>query len=186
MFKSNISHNDNIIFIDIDDTICDTRKAFGELYTEITGEPIAATNVRHYRDMCPKWTDENEIKIIFKNGGEVYRKAQPVQGAKEGISKLIQKGFKIKLVSLNFADSAWAKQKWIEKFFPELKDDVILLTSMNTNKDIFKGHAIIDDDLKNIKTNGSRFPILLDIYDVYKDLEYKHKYRSWKEIVDKF
>ena len=180
------NYNNNIIFIDIDDTICDTRKAFGELYTEITDKPLGPINVRHYRDMCPGWTDDNEIKVIFKNGGEVYRKAKPVEGAKEAIAKLQLKGYKIKLVSLQFADSAWAKQKWINKYFPELKDDVILLTSMNTNKDIFKGHAIIDDDFKNIKTNGSRFPILIDIYDIYKDLDYKHKYRSWKEIVDKF
>ena len=185
MFKSNISHNDNIIFIDIDDTICDTRKAFGELYTEITGKPIQPMNSKRYKDMCPDWGEE-EITIIFKNGGEVYRKAQPVPGAKEAIAKLQQKGFKIKLVSLNFADSAWAKQKWINKYFPELKEDLIILTSMKANKDIFKGYAIIDDDYKNIKTNGSRFPILLDMYNVYDDLNYGDKHHSWKEIVDKF
>ena len=180
------NYNNNIIFIDIDDTICDTRKAFGELYTEITGNKLGDMSQRYYKDMCPEWTDKDEISTIFKTGTEVYKKAVPVQGAIEAVDKLIKKGYKIKLVSLNFADSVGAKQRWVERYFPELKDDIIILTSMNTNKDIFKGHAIIDDDLKNIKTNGSRFPILIDIYDVYKDLEYKHKYRSWKEIVDKF
>ena len=180
------SFNNNIIFIDIDDTICDTRQAFGELYCEITGKELGPMNSRHYRDMCPGWTDSNEIQTIFRSGGEVYKKAKPIAGAKEAIAKLMQKGYQIKLVSLNFADSAWAKQKWVEHYFPELKDDVILLTSMNTNKDIFRGHAIIDDDYKNIKTNKSRYSILFDKYEIYNDLNYNHKHKSWKEIVDKF
>ena len=40
--------------------------------------------------------------------------------------------------------------------------------------------------LKNIKNNPSTYPILLDFYCIYEDLDYPHKYNSWKDIVDKF
>lgn len=181
-----LNPNSNIIFVDIDDTICDTRKAFVDIYKRVTGEEPAKMNVRNYEDMCPLWTQKNEITRLFKYGKDIYNEAQPIQGAKEGIDRLLKKGYVVKLVTLNFADSAFEKQKWVERHFPELADHVIMLTSINTNKDIFKGHAIIDDDFKNIRTNCSNYPILLDTYNIYDEMDYIHKYRGWKDLVDKF
>lgn len=186
MFKSKCNINSNIIFIDIDDTICDTRGAFIKLYEKVTGEKVAKTNVRHYEDMCPLWSQDKEISSMFKNGKDVYSTALPIVGAKEGIQKLTDKGFEIMLVTLNFPESVYEKQKWVDKHFPELSHKMIVLTSVGTNKDIFKGFAIIDDDMKNIKSNPSEYPILLDIYKIYDDVKYAHKYSSWKEIIDKF
>ena len=186
MFNKRTSNNNNVIFIDIDDTLCDTRGAFAEIYTEITGEPVDKMNVRDYEDMCPLWTQDEEVAKIFQHGKDLYAKAKPMPGAKEGVAKLLKEGYKIKVVSLNFPQSVYYKHMWVERHFPELVDDVIILTSAKTNKDIFKGHAIIDDDLKNIKNNPSTYPILLDFYCIYEDLDYPHKYNSWKDIVDKF
>ena len=60
--------------------------------------------------------------------------------------KALKAGYDIKVVSLNFPQSVLYKHMWVERHFPELVDNVIILTSAKTNKDIFKGHAIIDDD----------------------------------------
>ncbi len=186
MFKS-CKLNDKIIFIDIDDSICDTRRAVYDIYQEISGDKSSDIMIpsKRYKDFCPKWEDE-QINNLFKTSKEVYNTAKPVKGAVEGVEKLLKLGFDVRLVSLNFSSSVHYKQEWVDKYFPSLSDKLYIGTNVRANKDIFKGFAIIDDDMKNIETSPCEYPILIDIYNIYKDSPYQHKYSSWKELVDKF
>lgn len=187
MFGTYKKGTNSIIFIDIDDTICDTRKAVLDIYNILTDSKSVDTyESKRYVDFCPMWSDA-EIGNLFKFGAkDIYQKAEVIPGAKEGIAKLISLGFDIRLVSLNYAESVAYKQEWVNNNFPMLKDKLYIGTCVGGNKDIFKGYAIIDDDIKNIKTNSSQYPILLDVHGVYKNELYAHKYSSWKDLVDKF
>ena len=83
-------------------------------------------------------------------------------------------------------ESVVYKHRWIEKHFPELESKVYYIDWRMKNKDVFNGYAIIDDDIKNIKTNESNMPILLDYYGIYDDIILNHNIcKTWKEAVKK-
>ncbi|MEG0153414.1 MAG: hypothetical protein RR744_09650, partial [Cellulosilyticaceae bacterium] len=90
--RSKTSNSNNIVYIDIDDTICDTRKALGNIYKRVTGEDFVGINSRDYEDMFPLWHQEDEVTKLFRYGKDIYNEAQPVLGAKEGVAKLLKKG----------------------------------------------------------------------------------------------
>ena len=60
-----------------------------------------------------------------------------------------------------------------------------IITTLRSILDVAIVWALIYVLLKNIKNNPSTYPILLDFYRIYEDLDYPHKYSSWKDIVDK-
>lgn len=173
-----------IIFIDIDDTLADTRRAVYDLYVAITGDIMANINTKtkRYNDFCPKWTDD-DIEHLFKNGYTLYGNAKPLPGAVEGVKTLLDRGYDVRIATMHASRGMEAKHDWIEKYFPELEDKIYYIDYRLSNKDVFRGYAIIDDDLKNIKTNQSAKPILLDVYNIYSDLEGYIKCKSWNEVL---
>ncbi|MCF0126854.1 MAG: hypothetical protein HUJ68_14100 [Clostridia bacterium] len=176
-----------IVFVDIDDTLCNTRKAFGSLYKEITGDSpleVRGTGIKDYTDICPLWS-VNEIEKVFQTGYELYNRAEPVPGAIEGIKKLLSKGYDVRVVSM-YSETPCIihKQFWIKKYFPELMNRLYFLDLNLEDKDVFVGRAIIDDDIKNIKYNKSSYPVLLDINGVYDNKNFNgiKKCKTWSEI----
>lgn len=190
MFNTTTKNGKKAIFLDVDDTIADTRAAIARIYESVTGDmtkSIFDTKSKKYCDFCPLWTDE-EIGVLFTLGTEVYEEAQPILGAVEGVKYLIDKGYDIYITTMNHPLSIADKQKWIEKYFPDLKDKVYYIHWDIPNKDVFEGYAIIDDDVKNVATNNSYKPILLDFYGLYekdfipRDVIYC---KNWKEVMSK-
>ena len=176
-----------IIFIDVDDTIADTRAAVASIYEKRTGRKaldIKSIPSKRYCDFCPSWTDK-DVENLFKEGKEIYEVAKPLEGSLEAINYLLYKGYDVRIVTLNYPHSVGHKYNWIERHFPELQDRVYYVDWRMPNKDVFKGYAIIDDDLKNIKSNKSDYPILIDFYDIYNTGEYdSFRVKSWEEIIN--
>lgn len=187
MFSKTKANNKNIIFIDIDDTLCNTREAIYKIYQETTGDLSTSicTKDKQYESFCPMW-ENGEVEALFFHGRELYSKAKPFPEAEKAIEALLKKGYDIRLVTLQFAESAMYKQYWVNEYFPNLADKLYFCTNIESNKDIFIGHAIIDDHWKNIETNGSKYPVLYDYYDIYEDKSYPFKFKSLREIVDCF
>lgn len=176
-----------IIFIDVDDTIADTRKGVHEIYTHITGVRAGDIGVKSkmYADFCPGWTDA-EIEKIFETSIELYKRVKPIPGAVKAVEVLIERGYDVRLATMHKISGVPAKQEWIEKYFPVLKDKVYYMDTSVGNKDIFKEFGIIDDDLKNIKNNQSGLPILLDIYNIYPDSQDYIRCKTWEQVLTKF
>ena len=188
--KTNELNRKKIIFVDVDDTIADTRTAIVSLYEEITKDKAKSfdeVKTKTYCDFCPKWTDD-EISKIFKSGKEVYSRALPLVGAIEGINYLLSKDYEVYITTMNCPESVKYKQEWIARHFPELETKVIYIDWRIPNKDFFEGYALIDDDIKNVTGNRSCYPILLDFYNVYDKSEVPKNTiicRTWKEIMNK-
>lgn len=180
--------NRKIIFVDVDDTLADTRAAVAALYKEITGdEPldVRIKGSKKYYEFCPLWEDSHVSKL-FRSSKEIYEKAVPLNGAVEGIKYLLDKGYDVRVVTMHSPESVIYKHKWLEKYFPELESKVYYVDWRTKNKDVFNGYAIIDDDIKNIKTNKSNMPILLDYYGIYDGVVLNHDIcKTWNEVVKK-
>lgn len=179
---------DKIIFIDIDDTLANTRQGVYNLYLELTDDATGNINIKtkEYLDFCPKW-EKKDLDLIFKNGYTLYDKIKPLPGAVEGVKALIAKGYDVRIATIHTATGIPAKQLWIDKHFPSLSKKVYYINSTEVNKDIFKEYGIIDDDIKNIHTNESALPVLIDFYNIYSATnEIEHKCRNWNEVIDKF
>ena len=178
---------DNIIYVDVDDTIADTRRGVHEIYKTSTGMEAGDIKCKskRYSSFCPAW-DDAMIEQIFKNPGKLYDIVKPMPGADKAIKELMSKGYDVRVVTLQSAEGVLEKEKWIRKYFPALSDKVYYITNVNNNKDVFSGKSIIDDDYKNIEGNSSCMPILLDIYGIYENKKFNENYASsWQEAVDK-
>lgn len=175
-----------IIFLDIDDTLADTRRAVYDLYVELTGDNSGDINVKskRYVDFCPLWSDK-DIEKLF-NSYTLYERVKPMFGAKEVMSKLVEKGYDLRIATIHVANGVPVKQKWIETHFPELKDKVYYVNCVDNNKDVFREYGLVDDDMKNIKTNKSSTPVLLDIYNIYDEVEVKNKAKRWIDVLTKY
>lgn len=186
MFNQNEKPKDKIIFVDIDDTLADTRSAVYNLYVELTGDKSGDISVKskRYLDFCPTWNEEH-LETLFKNGYTLYDRTSCIPGAKEAIRSLIAKGYDVRVVTIHTASGIPAKQKWIDTHFPMLSEKVYYVNSVNADKNVFKEYAIIDDDIKNIEMNESCYPILLDYYNVYSETNTtKVKCKTWKEVLN--
>lgn len=188
MLESTRETKKPIIFIDVDDTMADTRAAIAHLYKSITGdEPLdtRAVKSKRYFEFCPLW-DDDQVDKLFRIGNGIYEVVKPLEGAVEGIKYLMNKGYDIRVVTMHSPESIMPKHNWIAKYFPDLKDKVYYVDWHFGNKDVFRGHAIIDDDIKNIKTNDSNYAILLDFYGIYDGVPTKGiKCKSWKEVISR-
>lgn len=177
-----------IIFVDIDDTLADTRAAVAALYKRNTGEnPLDTKSVKSkmYAGFCPLWTDV-QVDNLFRSSKELYEILEPLEGAVEGINYLLKKGYDVRIVTMHYPFSIQYKYEWIKKYFPMLEDKAYYVDTRMKNKDVFKGLAIIDDDMKNIATNESDMPILLDFYGIYDEVEHDSIVcRNWGEVIKK-
>ena len=180
--------NKKIIIVDVDDTLADTRAAIAALYKQITGdEPLDCKikGSKKYFEFCPLW-ENSDIDKLFKSSKEIYETAKPLNGAREAITNLLNKGYEIRVATMHSPNSILYKHNWIKKYFPELEDKVYYVDWRMRNKDVFSEYAIIDDDIKNIKTNRSSKPILLDFYGLYDGVILKHDIcKTWEEVVKK-
>ena len=176
-----------VIFLDVDDTIADTRGGVYDYYVNSTGAaPNVGINVidKNYSAFCTMWSDE-QIQNIFTKPHQLYTNfVKPIPGAKEGVKALLDMGYDIRVVTLQSPSGVPAKHNWIERYFPELLDKVCYISDIHGNKDIFVGHAIIDDDHKNIKNSRCDKKILIDVYKQYPAMVNEKTYASsWKEVV---
>lgn len=182
------SKDKQIILIDIDDTLANTRQAVFDLYVDATGDKSGNINVedKQYVAFCPLWTDE-EIEKLFYNGYVLYDRVQPMPMAQKAVTALEERGYDVRIATLHTAHGIPAKQAWVDKHFPTLSNKVIYINDTLGNKDIFKEYALIDDHYKNIKTNKSAIPILLDIYNVYRSMDRDSCIicKSWAEVMNK-
>lgn len=162
-----------IIFVDIDDTLADTRQGVYDLYSSITGDYSGDINIKskNYADFCPLWTHEQVYKL-FADGKVLYEIIKPLPKAVEAIEVLINRGYDVRIVTIQQPSGVAAKQKWIDRYFPKLSKKVYYVTHYNLGKDTFNGYSIVDDDLRNIKNNKSLKPILIDYYNIYDEEGY--------------
>lgn len=185
-----MKEENKIIFVDIDDTLADTRAAVAALYKKVTRyDPLNIKEVKSkkYFEFCPLWTDEY-IESFFESSRQLYSVIKPLEGAVEGIDYLIGKGYDVRVVTMHHPKSIQYKQEWIERYFPLLEHKVYYVNWRLPNKDVFKGYSLIDDDIKNIKTNMNEMPILLDFYEIYSKEEIRglNVCKSWSEVIQKF
>lgn len=185
-----INNKSRIIYIDVDDTLADTRAAIKSLYEKKTGDKAIQSNTysKRYFTLCPGWTDK-EISKIFSEGEELYSMTKPLEYAVEGVQYLEALGYDIRIVTMNSPESVQHKHNWIKRYFPRLQDKVFYVNWKMRNKDDFCGKSIIDDDFKNVRSNKSQIPILLDFYNIYEDTPLSNNIilcRSWGEVVKNF
>ena len=60
---------------------------------KITGEPVDKMNVRDYEDMCPLWTQDEEVAKIFQHGKELHAQSQCLELKRS--RKALKEGYKL-------------------------------------------------------------------------------------------
>lgn len=180
-----------VILVDVDDTIANTRQAILDYYRLETGD--YSTSIKDakgywYTDgMCPKFTAERCAEAF--NDPKLFKLLKPLEGAKEGIAYLQQKGYEVRICTLHNAMGIALKDKWLDYNFPTLTTRHYS-TMLGGNKDVFCAYSIIDDNIKNISTSSCDVPILLDFFEIQNDKVFdkrdkRKRITSWKELIEK-
>lgn len=156
----------NIIYIDVDDTVANTREAMVEYYRKHTNDfstnHLMYDGTPKYDVLCPKWDREQITKTFYDK--EFFKILKPFQEAQEYIRKLQELGYDIIFCTAHRIEGSRLKTEWIQTHFPFVKK--IIITQPFQRKDKYIGFGFIDDQIHNLETNQSEHKILIDIYNL--------------------
>ena len=158
------------ILIDMDDTIENLGEAWVAWLNEKYGTNVNWFDIRNW-DMqisFPTLTEQQIYEVL--NEGAFWDSVTVKQGANEYISKLMEEGHEVFIVTSSWYKTVQPKmEKCLFKYFPFLSWDQVVLTS---HKYLVKGDILVDDNPENF-VDGDYFGILFtaphnidfDVYD---------------------
>lgn len=171
-----------IIYIDLDDTVINTREGIYKLYEFMTEQKAdRAIKTKEYADSLPQWENGRVNMMFGMQSDMIYAFCEPMPGALEAIQKLKDK-YDIFFVTLQIPNGVPGKHMWVRHYLAEFESRIIYMSGLNVKKDMFVGHAFIDDSINNIETNNSTYPILYDYYGCYPQ---ETRVSSWNAILKK-
>lgn len=149
------------VFIDLDDTLANTSSAIAELFNyknyEINGS-ILKKNIKLIKDL--KLWKEIKKNNVFWEDLPVSDQAQKIIEEAYDITKDIKSIYILtalpKLIykkdTLAFNNAAQSKLRWVEKNFPMiLKENIIVVHAKDKKNYAQENSILFDDSLKNIK-----------------------------------
>ena len=171
-----------IIYVDVDDTIAETRRAVLEFYRDMTKDyttGLATSKEFSYQGMCPKMTRE-QIENIFIDL-DFFRKLKPIDGAVEGLTYLLNKGYDVRFCTAHKPEGRLFKDVWLNTYFPMISK--VNYVDVYESKKDYRGYAFIDDGVHHLEENQSNIKILFDNYDIFSsDDKSIIKINNWTQI----
>ena len=174
-----------IIAIDMDCILNNLMDRILEVYNKQNDKNIKMSDLTSYNlyDCLDKKDAEGIIKL-FKNK-TLWDSLTPVDGAREGLRKLIDSGNRVYIVTATATENWPWKITWLKKYFPFFNiDNVVRLM----DKSLFKCDVMIEDNLEQLLAHKLCHRICLDYpwnHNEDKDIVYDiHRCTAWKEILE--
>ena len=174
-----------IIAVDWDCVLNNLMDKVLEIYNAQSGKNIQMSDLTEYNfyDCLPK-EDADGMTKLFKNK-TMWDSLTPIQGAKDGLQKLLDNGHKVYIVTATATENWPWKISWFKKYFPFFNTDNIVLLK---DKSLFKCDIMVDDSYDNLIKNKLCHKICLDYpwnRCEEKDWVYgTYRCKDWKEIVE--
>ncbi|KAH9912249.1 uncharacterized protein BXZ73DRAFT_56398 [Epithele typhae] len=117
-----------VIAIDFDDVLCKTNHAVAAWHNDAHGTKMALDDFYYYYYwMNPYWGNPDEtvrkVEEIWKS--DYLDRADPVEGAAEGLAALAARGFRLVLVTARQPRELERSLGWLDKHMPGLIDTMI-------------------------------------------------------------
>lgn len=172
-----------ILAIDIDNTICDLQEVVIDLFNKKHQTNYTIDDFTDYDVMNVLPTDEAiDMREMYGESG-LYNLTKPIQGAQDGLQKLINDGHQVYLVTDAIPKTYGEKVDFIHRYFPFI--DEAHIVSMK-HKYLFKCDILIEDNFNNLIAKPYYHRICLDypwnqstkdyIYGIYRC-------NNWQEII---
>lgn len=146
------------IILDCDDVLSRTNEEVIRIVnagfdTSFTEEDITDWEYRKIRSVLPGI----DMHRYFMRPG-FFRDLELVEGAKEGVSKLLQVGHDV-LVATAVPEYGYGDRiAWIQENFPQLAGSLVL----TGRKDVLMGDIMLDDGIHNIRSSICRYPVIFE------------------------
>ncbi|KAI0768610.1 hypothetical protein BD413DRAFT_563434 [Trametes elegans] len=117
-----------VIAVDMDDVLCKTNDAVAKWHNDTYGTKMTLDDFYYYYYwMNPYWgtPDETVEKVEKIWQSDYLDKAEPVEGAYEGVLALKNLGYRLIVVTARQPRELDRSLEWIEKHFPALFDTII-------------------------------------------------------------
>ena len=173
-----------IILVDMDDTIEHLLVPWLDWLNARYGKNVRESDVVSWdmRVAYPDLTLDEIFEVLDEDA--FWETVPPIDGAREGLEYLIERGHRIYIVTSTPVRSVRAKmERVLFRYFPFLNWNQVIITS---NKQMLKADVMIDDGYHNL-VGGAYRKILVDApynrgFDEKKDGMIR--VHNWKEIVE--
>lgn len=136
------------ILVDIDGTVADWGKRYGELLDEYG--PEAANIPRHHEQHSfnlneGRNTEEKKIIKQIMNDPRFYSELEPIRGAKTVLRAMLKRGHDVRFVTSPWVSNptcASDKLNWVVKHYGAHWGQRVIIT---TDKTLVRGDVLIDD-----------------------------------------
>lgn len=153
-----------LLFLDVDNTICNSTKRFVEIYNQEYNTNADWTKCYKwdYSDICPLLQDAE----IFFAREDFYNEQLDLMDdyVKGVIAMLYLQGYDINFVTIGTKDNLKYKEKWLKENFPYIsKDKYHLLEKTNMGKEEIhmQDGILIDDNYINLLTSNADLKICM-------------------------
>jgi 5'(3')-deoxyribonucleotidase len=172
----------NIILVDVDDVIANLVDGWLSKYNYLSGDNLKSTDITEWdisKFVKPDW--KVWIYELLENP-KLYDSIKPIDGALDGINRLVAKGYRIVYVTSPVIETAGTKFRWLtEHRFPIRLENYVEAR----DKSLIFGHFMIDDGIHNIQTTLAGDALLFskpwnEGYDNYT------RVNNWQDITEWF
>lgn len=149
-----------VILVDLDDVLINTGVEWVALLNERYGTHVNYDDITRWdiEKFFPSLTHDQVFSPLLN--GDVWPRVTPISGASATLTRLIDDGHEVFIVtasSINTIGKKW--RSVIKKFFPIIKEDHVIVSR---RKDLIRGDVLIDDASHNFDGNHSYYGILFD------------------------
>lgn len=172
------------ICCDVDGVLNNLMDVVVDIFNERYGTAYVINDITTY-DLanCLTQTVATNMKEIFTDS-EIWSRMKPINGAQEGLKKLVRNGHQVYLVTNNAPHTFGAKVDWIQHYFPFIESSKIICMK---DKWLFKCDAMIEDCYETLIANPCYDRVLVNQpwNQSDKDWVYNiHRCSTWDEIID--
>lgn len=173
-----------IIACDLDCILNNLMDKTLEVYNTKSGKNIKMSDLITYNlHDCLNKDDADNIVNLWKNKS-LWDSLSPIDGAKEGLQKLIDAGNRVYVVTATSPESFVWKMTWLKKYFPFFNTNNVIRM---IDKSLFKCDILIEDCLEQLINHKLCHRVCLDypwnqtvndgVYDI-------RRCKNWKEILE--
>jgi len=174
-----------VIACDLDDTLSQTNSSVAAWHNERYGTSMTLDDFHYYHYWKNEgWgtPDETMSKLAEFYQSDSWRDMDPVPGAKEGLERLISKGYSISVVTARGDNQREATEEYLAKWFPGLIDKIHFTGEFvgdkhgNSDKTTkyevcqsISAVALIDDNLNHVVScSAGRPPVPTVLFGEYE------------------
>ena len=174
-----------IIVCDVDGVLNNLMEATLNIYNEAHVTNYTLDDIKTYNlENCLDKTTAKQMKDIF-NRPSIWNQVKPIEGAQEGLQKLIREGHQVYLATNHNPNTYKEKVAWIKRFFPFVEPSKIMCIQ---DKWLLRADIMIEDCMQTLIAKPHYHRIIMDqpwnqpskygdwVYDIYRC-------KNWNDIL---